>query len=355
MLNYLLLGSALILSIVAAYFSIIGIGIIFPGAIISVIVMASVLELCKIVSAVWTHLNWSNIKFLARTYLTFAVLVLMGITSMGIFGFLSKAHIEHAVDISSVQNRIKDIDNKIALEEDSIKRQKTLIENASLKSTSQKSDIKEIISREEKNISLIYERLDKTSKEDGEKINGLTERLIYLDSQIESLENSGGGIFSNKKSKIEELKNSQQKERGSIELEIDSIKNFTNKSRLDADLKISKIKEKINQLESENKSESVSLDFSESESSIKRSYFSISDLNNKKFELENSNLSLEAEIGPVKYVAELISDVWNVKTDPESAVRIIIVIFVLVFDPLAVIMIICASSSLKKKPQTKRS
>ena len=73
--------------------------------------MASVLELCKIVSAVWTHFNWGNIKFFAKSYLTFAVLVLMGITSMGIFGFLSKAHIEHAVDISSVQNQIKDIES----------------------------------------------------------------------------------------------------------------------------------------------------------------------------------------------------------------------------------------------------
>lgn len=354
MLNYLLLFSALILSVVAAYFSIIGIGIIFPGAIISVIVMASVLELCKIVSAVWTHLNWGNIKFFAKSYLTFAVLVLMGITSMGIFGFLSKAHIEHAVDISSVQNQIKDIENKISLEEDSIKRQKTLMDNASLKSNSQKSDIKEIILREEKKIDSIYDRLDKTSSEDNEKINSLRDRLVYLDSQVKSLEESGGGLFSNKKKKIEELKISQEKERDSIKLEIDYIKKSINESRSRSDLEISNIRGKINQLEVENKSESISLDFSVPESSIKKSYSLISDLNNQKFKLENSNLSLEAEIGPVKYVAELASDIWNVETDPESAVRMIIIIFVLVFDPLAIMMIICASSSLKKK-QVKRS
>ena len=87
--------SALSISSIAAYFSVIGLATIFPGSIKSVIIMGGVLEVGKIVTAIWLHRNWKSSPLLIKSYLSFATLTLMAITSMGIFGFLSKAHIEH--------------------------------------------------------------------------------------------------------------------------------------------------------------------------------------------------------------------------------------------------------------------
>ena len=85
---------ALTISVVAAYYSIIGLVAIFAASMIPVIIMGSVLEVGKITTAVWLHKYWDKATLLMKSYLTIAVLLLMFITSMGIFGFLSKAHIE---------------------------------------------------------------------------------------------------------------------------------------------------------------------------------------------------------------------------------------------------------------------
>ena len=92
----LVLLSALSISGTGAYFSILGLATMFPGSTTEVIVMGGVLEVGKIIAAIWLHLNWKSANKLMRFYLTGAVIVLMFITSMGIFGFLSKAHIEHS-------------------------------------------------------------------------------------------------------------------------------------------------------------------------------------------------------------------------------------------------------------------
>ena len=108
-LNIFLLISALCLSSVAAYFSIIGLATMFPGAIAAVVIMALVLEVSKVVSAVWTHQHWKRISKFAKSYLVFAIFGLMGITSMGIYGFLSKAHIEHQKSTDEIAAQIKQI------------------------------------------------------------------------------------------------------------------------------------------------------------------------------------------------------------------------------------------------------
>ena len=86
--------SALTISAIAIYYSVAGLAAIFAAAVIPIIVMGVALEIGKLVTAVWLHRYWSRAVWWMRTYLSLAVLVLMFITSMGIFGFLSKAHIE---------------------------------------------------------------------------------------------------------------------------------------------------------------------------------------------------------------------------------------------------------------------
>ena len=104
---------ALSISAVAAYYSIVGLVAIFASAVIPIIIMGSVLEVGKLTSAVWLHMNWKSAPFLIRTYLTIAVIMLMFITSMGIFGFLSKAHIEQTSAASENVAQIERIEENI--------------------------------------------------------------------------------------------------------------------------------------------------------------------------------------------------------------------------------------------------
>ena len=105
---------ALSISAVAAYYSIVGLVAIFASAVIPIIIMGSVLEVGKLTSAVWLHLNWKAAPILIKTYLTVAVVVLMFITSMGIFGFLSKAHIEQTSMATENVAQIERINENIA-------------------------------------------------------------------------------------------------------------------------------------------------------------------------------------------------------------------------------------------------
>ena len=91
---FLTLLSALSISGVAIFYSVIGLATIFPGQFVAVVIMGSVLEVGKLVTASWLYRHWNQTRFLLKSYLTIAVIVLSLITSMGIFGFLSKAHLE---------------------------------------------------------------------------------------------------------------------------------------------------------------------------------------------------------------------------------------------------------------------
>jgi hypothetical protein len=108
--------SALFLSGIAAYYSIIGLAAIFTGAFWPIVFMGSVLEMSKLVTASWLYRNWKTCPLLLKSYLTFAVVILMIITSMGIFGFLSKAHIDSTMDAgaNSVEIRTLNQQEKIA-------------------------------------------------------------------------------------------------------------------------------------------------------------------------------------------------------------------------------------------------
>ncbi len=114
----LTLLSALLLSGIAAYYSIIGLAAIFTGAFWPIVFMGSVLEMSKLVTASWLYRNWKTCPLLLKSYLTSSVVILMIITSMGIFGFLSKAHIDSTMEagVNSVEIRTLNQQEKIAKE-----------------------------------------------------------------------------------------------------------------------------------------------------------------------------------------------------------------------------------------------
>ena len=119
-LSYLTLAVALCLSVIAAYYSIAGLAAIFAAAVIPIVIMGSILEIGKVVVTLWLHEYWSRCRWLMKLYLVPAVAVLMLITSMGIFGFLSKAHSDQSMISGDVQVKIAVYDEKIKVSQDNI-------------------------------------------------------------------------------------------------------------------------------------------------------------------------------------------------------------------------------------------
>src|SRR5210317_2414054 len=113
LLGILTLITALSISAVAIYYSVAGLVAIFAAAAIPIMIMGGVLEVSKLVTAVWLHKYWKQATWWLKTYLSTAVIVLMLITSMGIFGFLSKAHIEQTSASEETVARVETITSEI--------------------------------------------------------------------------------------------------------------------------------------------------------------------------------------------------------------------------------------------------
>lgn len=119
-LSYWILFVALVLSTIAAYYSILGLVTIFSAAAIPIIVMATAMEVSKVSITVWLHRYWDQVKWAMRLYLVPAVVILMLITSMGIFGLLSKAHTGQAAENADITAKISIFDEKIKTERENI-------------------------------------------------------------------------------------------------------------------------------------------------------------------------------------------------------------------------------------------
>ena len=115
---YLTFLCALALSGIAAYYSVIGLAAIFTGAFWPIVFMGGVLEASKLVTASWLYRNWKTCPLLLKTYLTTAVIVLMMITSMGIFGFLAKAHIDSTLDAGANNVEVKTLNQQEKITKD---------------------------------------------------------------------------------------------------------------------------------------------------------------------------------------------------------------------------------------------
>lgn len=117
-MTYLTFFAAFLLSGIAAYYSVLGLAIIFSGAFWPVVFMGSALEFSKLVTASWLYRNWRNAPVLLKTYLTIAVVILMLITSMGIFGFLAKSHIDSTLDAGANTVELKTLSQQQKIAEE---------------------------------------------------------------------------------------------------------------------------------------------------------------------------------------------------------------------------------------------
>jgi hypothetical protein len=241
--SYFTLFVALSLSAIAAWYSIVGLTAIFAAAVVPIIIMGGALEVAKITATVWLHQYWNQAQWLMRLYLSAAVIILMIITSMGIFGFLSRAHIEQAAPIGDSQAQIQIIDEKIAIEQ-------------------------EVIEQYRRDLAILNQQIERFS-ELGAVTRGVNARAA------------------------------QQEERQAIFDRIES------------------------------------------------SQQTITELRQQRAPLAADIRKIETEVGPIKYIAALIYGDNPDQNLLEKAVRWVIILLVIVFDPLAIMLVLAGVESIK--------
>ena len=238
--------TALLLSAVAAYFSIAGLMAIFSSAVIPIAVMGGTLELAKIVTASWLYRNWKTAPLLFRYYLVSSTIILSLITSLGIFGYLSKAHNDQNLVSGDVQSKIAIYDEKI-----------------------------------------------KTAREN---IEANRKQLKQMDEAVDQV--MGRSTDEKGADKAVSVRRNQSRDRNALAKDIEANQKL------------------------------------------------IATLNDEAAPIRAEVRKVEAEVGPIKYIAALIYTEQTVDV-LEKAVRWVIIALVIVFDPLAILLLIAANMSLR--------
>ena len=251
-MTFLTLLTALALSGVSAYYSVIGLAAIFPGSFWPIIIMGSVLEMAKLVTVSWLYRNWKTCPLLMKSYYVTACVILMLITSMGIFGYLSKAHLEHSADTAPLSDKVAMLDEKI-----------------------------------------------KTEKENMDGNRKILKQLDEGVDQVMARSSDEKGA-----DKAVAIRKAQQKDRSRISQE------------------------------------------------IQESQKSINVLNEERAPLNVALQKAESDFGPIKYVAELVYGSGD-RDLIDKAVRLVIMLIMTVFDPLAVLLLISANMTWKIKEEPK--
>ena len=246
-LSLITLAVALSLSVIAAYYSIAGLAAIFAAAVIPIMIMGSILELAKVVVTIWLHEYWTRARWLMKLYLVSAVIMLMVITSMGIFGFLSKAHSDQSLVSGDSQAKVSIFDEKI-----------------------------------------------RTAKDN---VDANRKALKQMDEAVDQV--MGRSADEKGADKAVSIRRSQAKERARLLSEIDTEQK------------------------------------------------TIAKLNEEAAPLRAEFRKIEAEVGPIKYIAALIYGDNPDTNVLEKAVRWVIILLVCVFDPLAIMMLLASTESLK--------
>ena len=347
----LTLLSALSISGVAIFYSVIGLATIFPGAFIPVVIMGGVLEVGKLITASWLYRNWKFTPFMLKTYLTTAVIILSLITSMGIFGFLSKAHLEQNLASDTLIQRIQILEDKIDSEKNSILRQNAVIDRLEKSINRSTGTADGDIEVQQSIIADANEKLKTLLTVETNTVTDLNDRLKVLDKNVSDILNSNKSFFNEERASAE-LKASQKEEREQIAIKVAEAQDRIAELKVDHKAETAEAKiiiAKMREGSQENKG-TFTQEIETAEQKIFDSQGRIDLFIVDKQPLEKSMLTLEAEIGPVKYIAALAVDWgWTDKVETSKAVRWVILIIICVFDPLAVLLLIAANQSLMRR------
>ena len=466
----LTLLTALCISAIAIYYSVAGLAAIFAAAVTPIIIMGVALEVGKLVTAVWLHKYWSKATWWLKTYLSTAVFVLMFITSMGIFGFLSKAHIEQTSASEESVAKVIQIDTEIGRLNAIIKRADDKILALETSGTGADANIQNQIDKEQERIDKAFDRikpaiaqqnkiiedaratdgnrtkpyedqltniqaeilrLETSAKEYETKIENLNtdtsvtqplldniqkieEEIIRVTNQINSEEDSqvkagqaiigvsSDGLFGgNTRRALATWVEAQRERIKELNVEISELRQGASedvdkeKERLagvikdirtvqipalkDRELKMlekiddvrkdespviqtardeiqrlreSAEKQVVNsqalierlrgQLAQTDKADEIDAAISEQAVKIKTAEDELDTLTEEKYALQAEYRKLEAEVGPIKYIAEFVYGEQADNNLLEEAVRWVIIIIIFVFDPLAVLLLIAS-------------
>ena len=469
-LAILTLFIALCISAVAIYYSVAGLVAIFAAAAVPIMIMGGVLEVGKLVTAVWLHKYWKQAAWWLRTYLATAVIVLMFITSMGIFGFLSKAHIEQTSASEESVARIETIQNEIDRQLGIVGRSENRIRDLENSDTGADANIQSQIDKEQERIDLAFDRiqpaitqqnkiitdarasdgnrtkpyedqltsitaeilrLETSAKEYETKIENLDadssgvepllaqiaaleEEIIRVTNQLQSKEpgqvragqaiigvTSDGLFGGNTRTALAKWVQGQRDRITQIQGEVAQVRKDatstvdTERTRLagvvkdirtvqipalkereltmlgkidevrqtespviatardeiqrlreSAETQVAQSNELINrlraQLGNKENAEEVQKAIDEQSERVRTASSEIETLTEERIALESEYRKLEAEVGPIKYIAEFVYGEAADKNMLEEAVRWVIMIIIFVFDPLAVLLLIAS-------------
>jgi hypothetical protein len=354
----LTLVTALSISAVAIYYSIYGLAAIFAGAAIPIMVMGSVLEVGKLVTASWLYQNWKVAPKFIRAYLAIAVVVLMFITSMGIFGFLSKAHVEQTSLGTIGTEKLATIEEKLLRSENRIERWSLDIDRLS---KGEDIRVDTLIDKELVELDKLYARIDnekqllrdQADKDIELQNNRLKQAQERKEADIAAAQQRFKGAFSKKgldeaiakatanelavasaaQKIIVEIQNKLKEDLAGVDAkyaeQIISIETIIQDYKNQANTKTGDIEGKIIALENQIETEQDKIDT----------------VNEDKIVLMSKQAQLEVEVGPLKYIAEFVYGQEANQNLLEAAVRWVIIIIIIVFDPLAVLLLIAANMS----------
>jgi hypothetical protein len=376
LLGILTLITALSISAVAIYYSVAGLVAIFAAAALPIMIMGGVLEVSKLVTAVWLHRYWKQATWWLKTYLSTAVIVLMLITSMGIFGFLSKAHIEQTAQSTDNLARVETIQNEIDRNLGIVGRAENRIRQLETSGTGSDTNIQNQIDREQERIDKAFERIQPAIAEQNAIIAGVTklfqDELDKINAEIATLQGyidngetkkaqqmigaSADGIFGkNTAEKIGEWQDEKQVERAEWLTKIQDAANSPTvtaardeiqRLRKSAENQVANSQALIErlrkQLANEDNAEEIQTSIDEQNERVRTASSEIDRLTEEKIQLESEYRKLEAEVGPIKYIAEFIYGETADNNMLEEAVRWVIITIIFVFDPLAVLLLIAS-------------
>ena len=363
LLNYLALFTSMSIAGIAAYFSVLGLATIFAGAFMGVVIMAGALEFGKIVTAAYLHLYWDRLNYM-KYYLTFSVFILMLITSLGIFGYLAKASSDTSYATSVSQSELTKIDGKIGRLTNNI----SLIEERMNSLGTSKIDVSESIKQQETIRDGAWDRVQGDIDYAQGQIDSLREQLTSLDTAVNELRNKGvevittdeGGLFQGNETETIDyvqqantLFEQQKEQREQIRADIKTQQSNIDKYRNQAQETINGANAEIKSLQtsSTGDADEIISKTTEYQLQIDGLYDTISEYKEERFVYEQEILSFEREVGPIKYVAEVIYGQETARDYLDNAIRWVIFAIIFVFDPLAILLLI-TSIGLISHPKT---
>ena len=368
-----LLFSALAVSAVAAYFSIVGLMAIFSGLPQSILAMGVVLEIAKLVTASWVYQYWKKTSLLMRSYMVSAVIILSVITSIGIFGFLSKAHLDQSAstgDAVAQVERIQDLIQRENLRITTAEEQITRVESGG------SLDVSESIKQQEEIRDTAWDRIQddvQYAENQIEKIReGLESDLSKKQSELDALDDivksytdqgTTGGVFSREDNVAKgiEIRESQKTERDRIALEMGELRGYAETQiagyrnqigeyRASVQDTIDGANREINRLREQGADDQASRDeqIDTIQERIDSAYAKIDEYNVELFDKQSIVRDIEKEVGPIKYVAQLLYGNSGAGA-VDNAVTLLILLLVFVFDPLAIVLVLAANLSWKER------